>query len=264
MRRMHTKFAFAKMLRRLGCDLILDVGSRDAQESLIFAAACPGARVIALEANPYNAARIRQNPAVAAASIQLLELAAWKEEGSVTFHVTDCDYSDPRANTGTSGIKPHFGLPQTAITVPAVTLAALIEKEAPTAQRVAIWIDVEGAEAEVIEGLAPAMAKVAMIHVETATSPMHEGQRLLPEIDHILAKGGMHQAGGHMDGGHWGDVLYINQSVHPGAFSAPLILAWLLAFFPRRRIASALFHRAPRLHASLKAAFARSPSLSGF
>jgi predicted O-methyltransferase YrrM len=59
---LYTKYLFVTLLRSLACDLILDVGSRDGQESLIFAHQCPDVRIVAFEANPENAARMLRDP----------------------------------------------------------------------------------------------------------------------------------------------------------------------------------------------------------
>lgn len=264
MRHIQTKFAFVKLLRTLDCDLVLDVGSRDGQEAIIFSRATNGARVIAFEANPHNASHLRNNPNFKDLQIELEELAAWNRMETIDFHVTCVNHDDDRSNTGTSSIKPHMSLEQERVSVQAVRLDDFVRTAAPKARRIAVWVDVEGAEAEVLEGLEGIMDRIVLLHVETATKAMHVGQRLLGDVDALMTKCGMKQIGQHMDGGHWGDLLYVRQSLPPQRYLLPVVAAYLLKLFPRRRLATALFHRAPRAHAALKRQFRHSALLSGY
>lgn len=261
-RSLHTKYLFAKLIRSRSCDLILDVGSRDAQEALIFRKTVPKADVLAIEANPDNFRRIIENQEVTSAAIETLQAAAWNANGSLTFHVTPVDDTDPRANRGTSSIMPHLLVEQVPIEVKAVRLDELVRVRFPNARRIALWIDVEGAEAEVIEGLSGVSELVEVVHLETSTTVMHEGQRLHDDLCAMLGAMGLPIVGSHFDGGAWGDALFARR----GAEGARLHVACARALHavPRRRIARALYDHTPALHAFLRRRFRHSAVLTGY
>ena len=117
-----------------------------------------------------------KNPALAAASIEIFQVAVGAEKGRATFHVTDVDYSNPAENRGTSSLLVHRGLKaKTGVEVEVVRLDECILNKCPECQRVGLWIDVEGAEHLVVEGMSGIRDRVAVIHVETAIVPFRDG-----------------------------------------------------------------------------------------
>src|ERR1044071_8724620 len=100
----NTKTLFASLLKQFEADCICDVGSRDGDQSLLFRHLRPSAAVFAFEANPINYKMMEANRTLAEQRVQILPYAVSSRKGTVSFHITDVDYSDPDANKGTSSL----------------------------------------------------------------------------------------------------------------------------------------------------------------
>ncbi|MBD3646646.1 MAG: FkbM family methyltransferase, partial [Pseudomonadales bacterium] len=147
-----TKILFLKLLRVFQPDNILDIGSRDAREALTFRDCLPGSSIYAFEANPALFARIQADQNVARAHIHAVNKAASNETGTIRFQISDGDYDNTTRDdlAGTSSIKERPGFAYKAsIDVESTTLDTYFQD---TPGHFALWIDVEGATFEVIEG----------------------------------------------------------------------------------------------------------------
>ena len=70
-RPVNTKELFLALLPDLGIDLVCEVGSMNGDDALAFRARLPQTRIIALEPNPSNLQRMRADPRLAAAGIEV-------------------------------------------------------------------------------------------------------------------------------------------------------------------------------------------------
>jgi len=209
----NTRTLFGSLLHAINADCLCDIGSHDGEDAMGFRALLPKARILAFEANPFNHERMAKNPALAAASIELIPVAVGAEKGRATFHVTDVDYSNPAENRGTSSLLVHPGLKvKTDIEVEVVRLDEVVLDKCPDRRRLGLWIDVEGAEHLVVEGMSAIRDCVALIHVEMAVVPLHDGQRTTGEITAMLAVLGFELCGiGFQPKDRWGDAVYIRR-----------------------------------------------------
>jgi FkbM family methyltransferase len=121
-------------------DVVLDVGSHTGFYALLAARLRPEARIVAVEADPYNAAALRVN--VRGTAIEVVQKAASDGGGRATF----------RQNLGTIGSslveRPGTG-PARTICVETIALDDLADGEG---RRVVLKLDVEGVEARVLTG----------------------------------------------------------------------------------------------------------------
>lgn len=148
-------------------DVVVDVGANVGWYTLLAAKLVgPTGRVIAVEASPSIAERLRSNvalnPAVAD-RVTVFNCAAGDREGSVPIYLADAE------NTGKTSLLAVTGA-TAEDTVPMKPLAAILDGVELSKVRV-IKIDVEGAEPQVIAGLLPVAAKLpagAAVLVETA------------------------------------------------------------------------------------------------
>ncbi len=131
-------------------DVYVDVGANVGTFALLAAKSVgPNGRVCAIEASPRIADRLRRNLGMnggLAASVEVIEAAAGSEEGVVTL------FKGPTKNEGMTTSLPERGLAEEG-SVRSAPVGELIDRATLGRARV-IKIDVEGAEREVLAGLA--------------------------------------------------------------------------------------------------------------
>jgi len=209
----NTKTLFISILKSLKADCVCDIGSRDGLQALLFRHLLPNAAVMAFEANPINFGLMQANPRLQGCGIRLLPYAVANTDGIARFNITDVDYSDPEQNRGTSSLLVHEGLKiRESVEVTTRRIDDFLLSECPTAQRIGLWIDVEGAEYDVLQGLERIRDRVVTLHVETANVPLFRGQRTYAEVRALLEPLGFVPIGSNIGPGcTWGDVVFFNQ-----------------------------------------------------
>ena len=193
--RVGTKYLFDRLLTLLRPDLVCDVGSMDASDALRFRRRLPHARIVAFEGNPCNLDRLARNPAVAAADIEVAPILVWNADGPRPFWVERLgdagDAGDIRRGISSTRPRNVDSLGSQATMVDAVRLDRYVERLTPAPRQVALWIDVEGAACEVLEGLTGIVEKVALVHVEVETREFWQGQRLKPAVEALARDMGL-------------------------------------------------------------------------
>jgi FkbM family methyltransferase len=189
-RPVNTKELFLALLPDLGIDLVCEVGSMNGADALAFRARLPQARIIALEPNPSNLERMRADPRLAAAGIEIVGAAASNADANAPFFVVEADYSTSNARRGMSSLhrRDAAAYLTQAVDVPTLRLDSLLAPAiAQQGARIALWVDVEGHACEVLEGLRGIAPHVVLLHVELETQPcVAAGQRLYPEALSLL------------------------------------------------------------------------------
>lgn len=148
--------------------------------------------------------------------IELLSFAVSNATGIARFHVTDVDYTDPMTNKGTSSLllSEVFPVKDTVEVVETRRIDEFILSEFSQALAIALWIDVEGAEYFVIEGMSGIKDRVMVVHVETAKVPLRKGQKTLAELTVLMESQGFALCGSNIRRtADWGDVVYVNRRV---------------------------------------------------
>jgi len=234
--KLRTSFLFRLLLKTIKPHAIFDIGSMDASESLWFYSMLPQTKVVLFEANPDNFTKIAQNPLVQKAGIQIENKIVWNQEGTQTFFVEhpsiepDQDEHIP----GMSSTRPRLdsGSPYgtSEITAESIRIDTYVNSMTPSPEKIALWIDVEGAAFEVLEGSAAVRDKVGLIHVEVETVEAWEGQHLKPDIVKLLEGFGfVLLARGRIEEQH--DLVFVNRILFdksPGKFKLIVFLAYIL------------------------------------
>ncbi|MBN2505966.1 MAG: FkbM family methyltransferase [Verrucomicrobia bacterium] len=209
----NTKTLFAALLKLFRVDGVCDIGSCDGSQALLFRDVRPEARIFAFEANPLNYEAMRRQPRLGERRIEVVPCAISNADGTANFHVTDVDYSAQDANKGTSSLLVRTDLAvREVVEVRTRRLDRFIEEHAPEVQRLGLWIDVEGAEYGVLEGMAGIQERVMAVHVETARVPLRQGQKPLADVTQLLGSYGLTPCGSNLrPGSDWGDVVFVRR-----------------------------------------------------
>ncbi|TFH14078.1 MAG: FkbM family methyltransferase [Lentisphaerales bacterium] len=258
----NTKIAFVSLLKRIPCDVIFDIGSCDGQQSLLFRRCHPAASIVAFEANPHNFARMSGNGLLAKNNIRIYPHAVCNRNGTATFFVTDVDHDDPDQNRGTSSLLEHPGIDERCpVSVETVRLDSFVQTNFADSQLMALWIDVEGAEYAVLETCDALRSRIALVHVETAESPIQAGQRPLSELTALMTRFGFAPVASSITPKrNLGDVVFINTKLlnANGWWVRTAQLEGRLGHvFAISRIATFTKRRAPALHQVLRVLFSR-------
>lgn len=174
------------------------MGSRDGHDAAELAAAFPGARVVCFEPNPDTVDLVRamaeQHPLLDAIPCALLDT-----DGEVTFYKIDPAHTvttwadgNPGASSlfEATGDYPFETYAQTATAVDGARGDSLISKGISPAPEL-IWIDVQGAELMVLEGLGRYIDHVELVSVELSLAPIYHGQALAPAVVSFLQLHGL-------------------------------------------------------------------------
>jgi FkbM family methyltransferase len=260
--RTNTKVLYASLARRIPCDLILDIGSRDGQQSLLFRRILPEATVVAFEANPQNISNMREREDILAeANIRLIDKAVSDVSGTVPFHIVDIHSSEAAARGGMSSLIEREDVPIfETVQVDAIRLDDFLSQPPYAACRdIALWIDVEGAEYRVLESAAGQMDRIRIVHVETAIKPLHKGQRSLKDLTALMDSYSFAPIGHNIPlriG--WGDMVFMHNDLRV-RMATPLRKARRKAYASHltgvNAIAAYLKKRHPRLYTTLRGVF---------
>src|SRR5438105_1564632 len=149
--RVHKSTLFYSLLASLpDIDLFLDVGSLDGRESFAVEALFPNVTCVAFEPNPHNIDVIKAEIARRHSRVTLEEFAVGNESGITTFYV-----KTPLLTTGSHGTSSILKPPErpnyasSTIEVPLRRLDGIDSILA--SNKIALWIDVEGAGYFVLE-----------------------------------------------------------------------------------------------------------------
>jgi FkbM family methyltransferase len=263
---MNTKVLFARLIKQFKCDLVMDIGSRDGAQSLLFRQTLPDATIAAFEANPLNFANLKASRALQENRVCLFPQAVSNQKGKAVFYVAKADYSKPDSpgnNLGVSSLlKAPDSPPMDPVTVDTIRLDEfLMENEWRQFGKIGLWIDVESAEYFVLEGLERAIDRVVVMHVETAMMALRDGQRPLSDIVSLAERYGFEMAGNNIDPKiAWGDVVFVRKdwiTAHRWrlrSFQLTALLSWVLKL---DNLAAFLKASYPRLYQVLRKALIR-------
>lgn len=168
--------------------VILDIGSRDAEQSVEFARTYPEANVYAFEPNPqqYEICCSRVNDFD---KITMYNLALSDKRGDLDFYVT-------HGNVGASSLLKPLDVPFghtndfSVIKVKCMTIDDWCKLES-VGQIDVMWMDVQGVELNVLRSMnKDVLSKVKFIHCEASESPYYEGHSLKAELQSFLNENG--------------------------------------------------------------------------
>jgi FkbM family methyltransferase len=206
----NTKALFAGLVKEAQADCICDIGSRDGKQAILFRHLRPDARVFAFEANPMLFREMQSNPRLASERVEVYPHAISDREGTMDFFVVDVDYETNDDNRGMSSLfkRPNDKIKE-VLKVQTFRIDSFLREHAANANRICLWIDAEGAEYFIAQGMSGLKDRVYALHVETALFDMVPNQKLYPEVKALLGSFGFVPCGDNIDEKRWGDVVFI-------------------------------------------------------
>ena len=210
--------AFARHMDKARIKVAFEIGSRDARDAMAIRDFYGPTQVYCMECNP-EAVALCKKTLVGEDNISLVEKAAWRESGPLTFYPVVKSYRDghEERNIGASSCFPESGdyvhrekFIQEESTVDAVRLDELCCELAVPAIDL-ICMDVQGAALQVLQGLGEKLKDTSYIITELEVSPVYEGQSLFPEVAEYLRGHGFQEMARDMQFPEYGDFLFVNE-----------------------------------------------------
>ena len=146
---------------------IVEIGARDCVESLTFAAMFPNAHITAFECNPELAALCRFNAGMSD-RITIVEKMVTDKPEITTFYMPD--------NEPGMGSMKECVLPGSSVSVETVRMDDYLGDEVIDL----LWIDVQGAEVDILNSFGKKLDNVRTIYVESNILPMRYYQSSTP------------------------------------------------------------------------------------
>lgn len=183
--------AVSGILQRCEDPCIVDLGSHQGEDAQWMHDACLSVpRIVLVEADPRNAAWIRDIPLAALDGVTVIEAAIAAHTGTCTFH--GCDNQAGQSYGSGSIRKPtghleHFPwctFPHVK-EVPCFTLDDIFKNEQLDHIDV-LWVDIQGAERDMIAGGKHALSRTRFMMIEAEEVEFYEGQAKRPELLSML------------------------------------------------------------------------------
>lgn len=161
-------------------NVVLDVGSRDLEQSLEFKQVWPLAKILAFEPNPEQTDAIM---ALKPPDIDFFNIALGNEEKDITLHIP---YG---GNHGASSVlRPMRSAIVQSFYTKTVKMrklsSVLTEQKIPKVD--ILWMDVQGFELSVLDGMDQFLATTDFIHLEASQVAYYEGHPVIRDVINYL------------------------------------------------------------------------------
>jgi FkbM family methyltransferase len=202
--------------------VILDVGSRDAMESITLKDFYPDAVVYAFECNPPAIELCKRNIGERGGII-LVPNAVSDINGTLEFFAIDPEKTVTTHRDGNIGASslfvanpdyPYEKYHQEKITVESITLERWA-KEAKVQEIDIMWIDLQGAELKAFRGMGDLLLRTKIIYTEIEFKEIYVGQPLFGDVDAYLSERGFCLLKLYSPG-WFGNALYIRKDLVNG------------------------------------------------
>ncbi len=172
--------------------VILDIGCNDGTDTRRFLRLCPKAQLYCFEPDPRAAARFKEYMNLYLDKVRLFEIAISNRNGTIDFHPSNGDGSAKEWDQSGSIRRPKNHLVEhdwvrfdRPISVETRRLDDWCS-EANLNKIDFIWMDVQGAEADVISGGTQTLSNTRFIYTEYSDHELYEGQLSLQAILDLL------------------------------------------------------------------------------
>ena len=173
---------------------ILEIGCNDGSDTLRFLKAMPRAKLFCFEPDPRAIARFKKNLGPRLNDVKLFEIALSDRTGQIDFHMSDGVSAEmPQGWDRSGSIRPpaeHLRIApwvkfEKTVKVNTCRLDDWAAEHDVTRVDF-IWMDVQGAEADVILGASKILQQTRFLYTEYSDVELYEGQLSLKEILALL------------------------------------------------------------------------------
>lgn len=177
---------------------IFDVGANTGQFAAFIHPYFPKAKILSFDPLPASISKLSAGPLAATGIQECFQLALDDKIGAATFHVhDDHPYSSSLLAT-TPTLRNLF--PETKsqheISVERTTLDAWVAaRSSPLSTDILLKIDVQGAEARVLQGAKTLLSTVSAVIAEVSFEPLYFGQSSFCEVVSLLDEAGLSYRG---------------------------------------------------------------------
>jgi FkbM family methyltransferase len=179
------KKTFIMMQAALGTDASLEIGARGAEYSLKMANTYGNAlSICALEASPRTHAYFSKEVNYKDFGVSYINALVSEREEETDFYEYVCE--DMGAAAGLSSIlvrdiKAHGAVRRTRSALRSIRGDTFIEHKFKNRKKIAVWIDVEGAQSEVLHSLANSFAQgiINSVYIEVEKEKLWQNQKML-------------------------------------------------------------------------------------
>jgi FkbM family methyltransferase len=201
---------FVDLVTRLNPPLVLEIGAHEGNFAKKIKSSLPGSRVVAFEAHPliYD----RYAPAMQEAGVEYLQFCIAEREGEMVLVAPKWDGREGRGMG--SLLRYRSAAESTEYPVRAVTLDGFIGD--PTGLPNVMWIDVEGALAQVFAGAERTLRNCQALYLEMEAVARWEGQMIDADVVSHLANYGLEPALRDVQRQHWQyNAIFVREGVLP-------------------------------------------------
>ncbi len=183
-----TEHLFLALIKKLKVSFVFDIGSRDGIQSLQIRESLPDAKIIAFEASPDNYEYMINVNKLKDNNISIQNMAISNFNGISDFHIyKDNKYKDVKL----SGLNSLFKRPDLefdrSVKIKTCRIDDYVINNDLIKNNIALWIDVEGADFQVLEGIERIKDRVSIIHVEVLSDKIYDGnQKTKKQIDDLM------------------------------------------------------------------------------
>ncbi|MER9256728.1 FkbM family methyltransferase [Mesorhizobium sp. M0598] len=172
--------------------VVLDIGCNDGTDTRRFLSLCPKAQLYCFEPDPRAAARFKKNMNPYLDKVKLFEIALSNRNGTIDFHPSNGEGSAEEWDQSGSIRRPKNHLVEHAwvrFDRPMSVETRRLDdwcSEANLKKIDFIWMDVQGAESDVIAGGRQTLSNTRFIYTEYSDHELYEGQLSLQAILDLL------------------------------------------------------------------------------
>jgi len=223
---------YCELQKILKSDCFLEIGAFEADFSRNMKNIFPTSKVYAFEASPY----CYENYKNLNSSIEYLNLAISDKDGEIYFSLQDKNLSDQTEIEKVRGNNSILDrnddtISYKKIKVKTTTLDSFIEKKSLTDLSFSLWIDVEGANKNVLQGAQKYLKNTQSLLIEVEDFEYWKKQWISKDVDKFLQDYGFIPISRDFEDNNQYNVVYINQRLVEDINIENQIKNWINNYF---------------------------------